>query len=154
MKNTSRIPALFIAILTLPLYGVGDAGIFPYGELRERLFVSGRPIGQPLSSKRPDVRIVRVDSRHEADSIFSGICVGCHVVCRTYRGEEWLICRLPPRYGGYLCYTHRPLPGWRVVGTVYMRSTALNRWGFTEVRFVETVKKNIVIKKSKKTSVL
>lgn len=42
--------------------------------------------------------------------------------------------------GGELHYTHRPLPGWRVVGTVYVRSPELNRWGFTEIRFVETIK--------------
>lgn len=118
----------------------GSTGTRPYEELRERLLPGDRPIGQPLSRKRTDIRIVRVDSRAEADSVFSGLCLGLPVKRRTYHGEVWLTCRMPPHYGGELHYTHRPLHGWRVVGTVYVRSPELNRWGFTEIRFVETVK--------------
>lgn len=57
-----------------------------------------------------------------------------------YKGDEWRVCRLPVPYGGYICYTHSPLRGWRVVGTIYIRSPRLNRWGFSEIRFVETIK--------------
>lgn len=86
------------------------------------------------------MRIVRVDSRTEADSVFYELCDGVPVSRLTYDGKIWLVCRMQPRYGGELYYTHRPLQGWRVVGTVYVRSPELNRWGFTEIRFVETIK--------------
>lgn len=143
MRSTSRTLLIFIAmsiVPVLPACGPGNAGTRPYEELREKLMPEGRPIGQPLSRKQTDIRIVRVDSRAEADSIFSGLCLGLPVARRTYDGEEWLTCRMPPHYGGELHYTHRPLHGWRVAGTVYVRSPELNRWGFTEIRFVETVK--------------
>ncbi len=118
----------------------GNSGTRPYGELRGLLLPGGSPVGQPLSGRRTDVRIVRVDSRAEADSVFSSLCLGLPVTRRTCGGEEWLSCRMPPHYGGWLHYTHRPLHGWRVAGTVYVRSPELNRWGFTEIRFVETVR--------------
>lgn len=142
MQNINRVffRFIFTVSLALPLHGAGIAGSFPHEELRERLFTGGRPIGQPLSLKQPDVRIVRVDSRHEADSLFFGLCLGCRVTRRMYKGDEWFTCQLPPHYGGTLYYTHRPLRGWRVVGIVYIRSPMLNKWGFTEIRFVETIK--------------
>lgn len=140
MRSTGRIYALLLVILTLPSLVLGSAGISPYEEMRERLFVNGRPIGQPLTSRQPDIRVVRVESVREADSLFFGLCLKCRVIRRIFRGEEWFACHLPPHYGGWLYYTHRPLRGWRVVGTVYVRSPLLNKWGFTEIRFVETVK--------------
>lgn len=140
MRSTSRLYVLLVVILILPSLVQGRALGSPYGEMRGRLFVNGRPIGQPLSSRQPDIRIVRVASVHEADALFLGLCLNCRVARRMHEGVEWFSCRLPPHYGGSLYYTHRPLRGWRVVGTVYVCSPLLNEWGFTEIRFVETVK--------------
>lgn len=140
MKSTNRLFVALLIILTLPRLAAGSAGICPYKELRGRLFVNGRPIGQPLSSKHPEVRIVRVESSHEAQELFLGMCPGCRIIRRMYKEEEWFACRLPPQYGGWLYYTSRPLRGWHLAGTVYVRSPLLNRWGFKEIRFVETIK--------------
>lgn len=146
MRSTSKRFPLFSflvvlsIILMLSACGADNAGTRPHEEMHERLLPGGRPMGQPLSSRQPDVRVVRVESVHEADSIFLGLCLRFPVERMRYGGEEWRVCRLPEPYGGYICYTHRPLRGWRVVGTIYIRSPGLNGWGFSEIRFVETIK--------------
>lgn len=48
----------------------------PREVMREILFKDGRLIGQPLSVRQPDVRVVRVESVLEADSIFHAMCLG------------------------------------------------------------------------------
>lgn len=141
MQSTSSVRAfILLLLLTLPAVISGSDVIPPCDELHGKLFPGGKPIGQPLSSAHPEVRIVRVESGQEADAAFFGLCLKNRITRRMYKGEEWLVCRLSQRYGGWLCYTRRPLRGWRVVGTVYIRSPLLNGWGFAEIRFVETIK--------------
>lgn len=142
MRSTSRCLQIFIYLI-FPLLSAcvsDNNGKPPQEGLRERLLPDDRPIGQPLSSDRADVRIIRVDSRAEADSVFYGLCTGLPVTRMTYNGEIWMVCSMQPHYDGVLYYTYRPLSGWRVVGTIYVHSPELNRWGVKEIRFVETIK--------------
>ena len=108
--------------------------------MQEMLFKDGRLIGQPLSTSRTDIRIVRVESASEADSIFLSLCLEQKGDRGMYNGDEWHTCQLPSHYGGSLYYHHIPMSGWNLAGTVLVASPELNRWGVTEIRFVATVK--------------
>ena len=136
---------LLVGILTMVMAGCRHPMPVPKVQesreaMREILFKDGRLIGQPLSVRQPDVRVVRVESVQEADSIFHAMCLGQKVIVRMYKGDECQTCYLPPHYGGSLHYHHIPLSGWRLAGTVLVSSPRLNGWGVKEIRFVETVK--------------
>ena len=136
---------LLVGILTMVMAGGRHSAPLPKAQepreaIREILFKDGRLIGQPLSVRQPDVRVVRVESVQEADSIFHAMCLGQKVIVRMYKGDECQTCYLPPHYGGSLHYHHIPLSGWRLAGTVLVSSPRLNGWGVKEIRFVETVK--------------
>lgn len=117
-----------------------SSGNSPREAMQEMLFKDGRLIGLPLSTSRTDIRIVRVESASEADSIFLSLCLEQKVDRVMYNGDEWHTCQLPSHYGGSLYYHHIPMSGWNLAGTVLVASPELNRWGVTEIRFVETVK--------------
>ena len=136
---------LLVAILTMGMAGCkhpapAQRAQEPREAIREILFKDGRLIGQPLSTSRTDIRIVRVESASEADSIFRSLCLGQKVDRVMYNGDEWHTCQLPSHYGGSLYYHHIPMSGWNLAGTVLVASPELNRWGVAEIRFVETVK--------------
>ena len=46
-------------------------------------------VGQLLSTSSTDIRIVRVESASEADSIFLSLCLGQKVDRVMYNGDEW-----------------------------------------------------------------
>lgn len=140
MQSISKVLCLLLTVLMLSAFRQGNVGTDVYRHLHLLLFPDGRPIGQPLSGKCPEIRMVRVQSPHEAYRIFAGLCVFGKIDTLTFRGDKWLFCHLPGERGGYLLFNRRPRPGWREVGTVYIRSSILNVWGLKELHFIETIK--------------
>lgn len=80
IKSTGKA-FLIVGILTMAMAGCMHPMPVPKVQesreaMREILFKDGRLIGQPLSVHQPDVRVVRVKSVQEADSIFHAMCLG------------------------------------------------------------------------------
>lgn len=94
--------------------------VSPYRLESGNLFPSGRPVGQPYSSRHRDVRMVRVSSVQEADSFYSAM------------RDSYPECRAD--------YTHKVPDGTYEVGIIYIKDSAVIARGIREIHFVETVK--------------
>lgn len=85
------------------------------------LFPDGKPVGQPYTSKRTDIRMVRVSSVTEADSFFVALC----------RNRQANVT---------MTYTHEVPERTYEVGIIYIHDSVINARGIREVHFVETFK--------------
>lgn len=109
------------------------------------LFHNGKPLGQPYTKEMADIRMVRVSSVNEADSLFT-------ILSRNSDYGDVLSYCLPDgdsiRYSrnentdGKMLYTHRTLIGTYEVGIIYIQDSAINNKGIREVHFVKTIKRN------------
>lgn len=110
-----------------------------FSPLADELFPKGKPVGQPYTRTRPDIRIVRVESAGEADCFYCQLCGENEIMRYGTGGEEVFYCK-NQKTSGCMIYTRPVSCGTHEVGIIHIYDTAINRAGITEVRFVETVK--------------
>lgn len=117
--------------------------VTPYRIEPGELFPDGKPVGQPYTSKRTDIRMVRVSSVQEADSFFTALCRnGKYEQVFTYHPSSGRKMRYywADTADGEMLYTHDVPEGTYEVGIIHIRDSAINAKGIREVHFVETVK--------------
>jgi len=110
--------AAFIVSAILALASCSTAG--PYELTPGELFPHGKPVGQPRSSRQPEIRMVRVSSVQEAERFRTALVAkypGCKIRCAR---------RLPP--------------GSREAGVIRIDDETINARGIAEIHFVETIK--------------
>ena len=136
MKQTA--PRLIVALMIVACTEAPSYRLEP-GEL----FPDGKPVGQPCTSKRTDIRMVRVASVQEADSFFAALCRnGKYRHVFTYHpsgGREMRYYRAGTT-GGEMLYTHDIPEGTYEVGIIHIRDSTINAKGIRELHFVETIK--------------
>lgn len=118
MKALKYPPCWLIWTGVVLLAACGE--VRPYRLEPGELFPDGKPLGQPYSSVRSDVRMVRVSSADEADSF-----------CMALR-DRHPECRVS--------YTRGTPAGTYEVGIVRIMDSTVIARGIREIRFVGTVR--------------
>lgn len=110
------------------------------------LFPGDKLVGQPYTSKRTDIRMVKVSSVQEADSFFVALCRNSkYEPIFTYcqpNGRKMLYYQ-NNMTNGEMLYTHEVPEGSYEVGIIYIQDYVINKRGVREVHFVETIKPKI-----------
>lgn len=107
------------ALWALPVL-MACSEVRPYRLEPGELFPDGKPLGQPYTHKRPEIRMVRVSSVCEADSFYMTLR-DKHPKCET-------------------SYTHDTPAGTYEVAIIRIMDSAVIAQGIKEIHFVETVK--------------
>lgn len=108
------------------------------------LFPDGNPIGQPYAPGQTDIRVVRVSSVQEADSIFATLCRnGKYEHIFTFYPPEGrkMQCYRTDASNGEILYTHDVPKGTYEVSIIHIRDSAINARGIREVHFVKTIRR-------------
>lgn len=107
------------------------------------LFPDGKPLGQPYTAEMSDIRMVRVSSVREADSIFAALSRNINygnVVSYPLPDGDSIRYSKDEKTGNKMIYTHRMQLETYEVGIIYIQDPAVNAKGIREIHFVETVK--------------
>lgn len=108
-------------------------------DIRNRLFPGGKAIGQPLTSRQPYIRMLRVDSYQEAYDFFRHIClVEDKVKIRQHNGHPYYFYSLPN--DGYFVFTDDVVKNRNEVAVLWIKVPSLIKQGIREIHFVETIK--------------
>lgn len=124
---------MMVSCTTVPAYHLEKGELFP----------GNKPVGQPYTSKRTDIRMVRVSSVQEADSFFVALCQNENYehVFTYYRTDgKNTRCYRNDMTDGEMIYTHEVPAKSHEVGIIYIRDSVINGKGIREVHFVETIK--------------
>lgn len=113
--------------------------VAPLHSNADGLFPKGKPLGQPYTHARPDIRMVRVSSVDEADSFYYHLCGDNEILKYRTNGKEAFYCKNKST-GGTMIYSHHVRSGTYEVGIIHISDTFINRSGITKVHFVKTTR--------------
>jgi len=94
----------------------------PYRLQPGKLFLDGKPVGQPYMSRMTSIRMVKMESVQEADRFFVALCRNKSSVSDDR-----------------MRYTHEMPSHTQEIGILYISDSLINAQGIREVHFVKTI---------------